>query len=77
MNESTKNEFRINDLYDALHDVEWSFCSIYDGGAGVGLLGHVIPFDDAVVFADVVLGRKAVVPASSSPRPARRSVASP
>ena len=57
MNDITKNEFGTNDLCDAMHDVDQSYCGIYEGE--VGDLGDVIPFDDAAVFADVLIGEKA------------------
>jgi hypothetical protein len=57
MDACTENQAGADDLFDTMHQIDRSFCSIYEGGNGVGHLGDVIPFDDAAVFADVMLGR--------------------
>jgi hypothetical protein len=59
MDARTENQAGAADLYETTHQIDRSFCSIYEGGSGVGHLGDVIPFDDAAVFADMISGRDA------------------
>lgn len=56
MKDIAQNEFKTNDLYDIIRGVDVEFGHIFEGGGGVKVLGDIVPFDDADVFADLCVG---------------------